>query len=901
MVFVSNSQNQDVNGRTAKDSGSFGKFAYQGQLLVVFVLLLLPFIVFCWMVPFVGGHSLGNDYQNYWINMQLHLRFSLEHGTFPLYAPGFNAGWTSSALTLGQMYHPISWVAASVPGYWQGHALEIGTFLRLISLGICNVVVYLFLRRLRLGAALAFVISFITVYNLRMLDMFRYGASLENYIAFLMLCVTIGWCYLNNRPKLSFVLIVVCTYLLITGGHPQIAYIGLIGAVFFGLVAPYYLAEVLPEQKKPQRRLVLRYYFFIAFGIFTGLMLASWYSFPFYFEYIRQSGRGSGWSFAWSCGHQDTLFGGLQNFFNPYQSDVHGAFGGSSLIIPAVISPLLVLFNKRVAKVIWFIWLISVIVFVVSLGSNGPFYYYLWRYFPFAQSFRVPGRWNLLLPFLFLLLLVWASRARTRAGANGSGIWKKDPLAILAVLAVICFISVGVLTKDGIEAAPGQYTPARINRIPDTAVMISLMTGAISLLAIFLFRAFNRLRPVIAFILIAAVASQIICTIRYGTWVVKAGQPRQTYEQLEQLQQEVMDYRPVTGDWSRTKLEEHIRWSFIEPALGRFATSYTSVDSPRLAYEAMLEYRDIGHIYVEDFDKVQAEEVTDDETTMSGRVVDLVYNSYNNLKFDTVGDKSCFFVFSYPYSRYWRAFIDEDRVPVYRCNGIEQCIWLPEGSHRIEFRYWSQPAIAGTVLTCITAVLISVWLLTSVRPRALRYALFVAVSACFVLLFVIWYRSLYEGDNIGTKFSWSSVDTGPHLNSQYNLAYGKRTAMNLRSRAYNRHSSRGVDGSRNPYFGFTTDAQEHAWWMVDLGKAERIGKIVLIERGRESAEMGYPVDVLVSGDGRQWRRITTITSRSQIDRWEIETPDVTARYVRLQTQGAGYIALAEIEVYKSGL
>ena len=35
--------------------------------------------------------------------------------------------------------------------------------------------------RLKIGRPVALAISFITVYNLRMLEMFRYGTSLENY------------------------------------------------------------------------------------------------------------------------------------------------------------------------------------------------------------------------------------------------------------------------------------------------------------------------------------------------------------------------------------------------------------------------------------------------------------------------------------------------------------------------------------------------------------------------------------------------------------------------------------------------------------------------------------------------------------------------------------------------
>ena len=125
----------------------------QNEKLFIVGILALPFLILYWLVPFVGKHTIGNDYLNYWINMQMYLRFSLANGTFPLYAPGFNGGWTSSALTLGQMHHPIFWLAAVIPGYWDGYAHEIGTLLRFLSLGGTQVVIFLFLRRLRLATA----------------------------------------------------------------------------------------------------------------------------------------------------------------------------------------------------------------------------------------------------------------------------------------------------------------------------------------------------------------------------------------------------------------------------------------------------------------------------------------------------------------------------------------------------------------------------------------------------------------------------------------------------------------------------------------------------------------------------------------------------------------------------
>lgn len=85
-------------------------------------ILLLPFLVFYWQAPFLADKTIGNDYVAFPIQQQMELQFSLEHGTFPLYVPGFAGGHSSAALTLGQMYHPISHLASIMPGYWDGYA-----------------------------------------------------------------------------------------------------------------------------------------------------------------------------------------------------------------------------------------------------------------------------------------------------------------------------------------------------------------------------------------------------------------------------------------------------------------------------------------------------------------------------------------------------------------------------------------------------------------------------------------------------------------------------------------------------------------------------------------------------------------------------------------------------------
>ena len=131
------------------------------------LIVLLPFFIFFWMVPFAGHLTIGRDYVIYSILNQLELQFSLAHGQFPLFVPGFATGVPASTLTLGQLYHPFPHIAALAPGYWNGMALEWNALLRFLSLGLTHLVVFLFLCRLRLKRHIAFGISLVTVYNLR--------------------------------------------------------------------------------------------------------------------------------------------------------------------------------------------------------------------------------------------------------------------------------------------------------------------------------------------------------------------------------------------------------------------------------------------------------------------------------------------------------------------------------------------------------------------------------------------------------------------------------------------------------------------------------------------------------------------------------------------------------------
>ena len=149
------------------------KKATINRYTTVAVICSIPFLMFHWMLPFVSELTLGNDYVLFPIDQQLELLFSLKTGSFPLYVPGFAGGQTASALTLGQLFHPISHFSSLLPGYWGGKALEWNTLFRLLSLGLAHLMLFHLLKKFKINFIWAFVFSFITVYNLKMLDLFR--------------------------------------------------------------------------------------------------------------------------------------------------------------------------------------------------------------------------------------------------------------------------------------------------------------------------------------------------------------------------------------------------------------------------------------------------------------------------------------------------------------------------------------------------------------------------------------------------------------------------------------------------------------------------------------------------------------------------------------------------------
>jgi hypothetical protein len=698
---------------------------------------LLPFAVFYWLVPFCGDRTIGNDYPKYSIENQMEPQYSLARGSFPLYAPGFAGGRSAAALTLGQTYHPLSHLAAHSPGYWKGSALEWNTFWRLISLGLTQLVLFNLLRKLDLRADAAFLLSFLTVYNQRMLDLFRYGASLENYTGFLLLCAAMAHFYVAPRRIAGPLSIIGAAYLVICGGHPQMAYFGGIGAALICLAIPFVVGAIKTDIAVTSRR-ALRFYITAGLCFGVGVLLASAYTLPFYFEFLQDAPGRAGLSYAWSLGFSDRIQGELNNFFHPLRSDVHGAFGSSPLILVAVLAPLAAIARRERSKIMIVLLLALALIVLCSAGGDSPIHYFFWKYFPLANSFRVPGRITMLLPPILMFILAWFFRT-----LDDDVLSRKTLIAPshLLLLSAAIFVAGYFLL-----AGPGftDHVPLKIHPRPgwvDAFVFWSGL-GCLALAAIRVSR--FPFRMAAGSLLILAVVFQGTVQLRYGTWIAQR-KPTPTLEQMNQAKRSTLAYAaadPGLGMESKTVIEQGAQvspWAafYRQETNAPLASSKSDVITiPRPgepgALPASMGY-DSGQ------DRVAS-----------------VYSAFNRTVFDVKAHRPGFLVLSVPYSAQWRTFVDSRDSAVRRTDRNEQAVWLAPGDHRVEFRFHSPSAIAGMIISCLTAILTGVYFASRCRRGWVRRIAVIAVVLIPAGAFALWRNSLYQGEDLGTKYVWVS-------------------------------------------------------------------------------------------------------------------------------------------------
>lgn len=827
----------------------------------------------------------------------MELAYSHKYGSFPLYAPGFAVGRSQAALTLGQQFHPLFYLASLTPGYWHGNALSLNTLYRLLSLGLCQLILFRLFRKLNLGLVPAFIISFITVYNLRMLDLFRYGAALENYTAYLLLCASMGFYYIRRSRFTGPLSMIASTYLLVCGGHPQMMYFGLLGALIICLAIPFVLSAIQPQLRSSARKIV-KFYGISGCCIALGIFLASPYVVSFYDEFLTENTLRVGRSYAWSLAYSDSIGGALNNFFAPLNADVHGAFGSSPLILLPLLMPLVFTGKNRPPFSVLALSAMVVVVFLCSTGSATVLHYWFWRYFPLAQAFRTPGRLTLLLPFVIALSLAWLFRPREKPMVRCV---QKTPFSAEALLVLIClglFVVYNSLLKAFLPA-PSHYVPLTISGYGSWVETFVFWCGLISLILLLGYCLSMRWtssvwRMLFGGLLCMAVTVQVTVEMRYGTWT-KTAAPTKTLFQMDMDKRKSLAFGGVPGfGMEYPAVTRQMKRSAIEPQLAKFYQKHILVTSEAQAYHAILKQRTADVIVVEGF---QAPLFFHHRSISERDEITLIHATFNRIVFKVFASRRGFFSLAYPYDGRWQARVDGSETAVYRSNGIENAVFLDQGTHLVEFWYRSIATVTGAVVSTATLFLLAVFFYSYTTPGRYRWIGYALIAATSGAVFFGWYGSLYNGENLKTHYHWSSNEFPP----SDNLAYAKSTRMSSIWSAqmpYFYYPGLAVDGNKTGRPFVTGRTEKNPWWQVDLGRIESLGEIVITDRGRGRRYL--PLEIYLSNTGNSFRILKEVTDRNPSTAWHIPMNGAKTRFVRLQSRAHFPLAFFEVEIFPYG-
>ena len=709
--------------------------------------LLLPFALLHWIVPLWSSSTIGNDYVVHSIRQQMELMLSLETGSWPLFVPLPKGGMSASGFSLGQAFHPLTHVAVRLPGYWEGRALDWGTLLRLLSLGLAHAGLYAFLVRLGLGWRWSFGLGALTVYNLRMLDLFRYGASLESWTGYLLLCAALGVHAMEPTPVRGPLTIVVSTAWLVCSGHPQMAFYGLIGAGALTLLLPWFCAAVSPGHPFRPRD-ALRFWLQAGACGIAAILLSAAYVVPFVFEFMPENQPK--YLYAWTDSFRDRAAGDLNNFFQPLRSDVHGAFGGSRLILVGALLPLLLVVGARIPAPVWVAWAGGLVVFLLTLGGLTPLHRWMVEGVPFASQMRVPGRLSMLLPVCVLLILAWLVRPGPEAREGAPR--REAPRALLAGVAGVLIGVHFLLTEPRADLAA--WAPLQFRHIPGWAEPASTLLGMTALAGLAVHGVRHGGRSLEA-VVVSATLLETAIALRNGTWEA----PRIPTPYLASMVEHkkvalAFDAIPVFERAPSSVLAEHERrGARHEPVLARVTGDYTLVRDREEAY-ALVASRPSSQPLVVEMDSANEPAAARADAAAPGSRVSLRHAAFNRLVFDVWSARPGFFCLAYPYNGHWRADVDGLPSPVYRANGAAHAVRVPAGSSTVEFRYRSPAASWGMAVSCLTGSALAVFFGFRSPRRRLRFA-GVAAAVLIAAGGWAWRQSLYTGQGFGTHYVWS--------------------------------------------------------------------------------------------------------------------------------------------------
>lgn len=652
--------------------------------------LLLPFAVLWKIAPGFTETTIGNDYTVYPLDGQIELLWAWSKGMFPLYIPGFDGGNTIAAMTLAQVWHPITWLCGLIPPFRTGSAEVVVTVLRLLELGFTHAIVYRATRESGLRRTSSFVLSFVVVFNGRMLDSFRYGPSLEGYCGMLLACAAFASGFRRGWSVGRISLAAIAVYLTLVSGHPQWALFATTGAGLFAACLPLVKSQLgaVPTAKNPWWK------FFLGVGAssIVGVVLSAGYLLPFLREFMPQNGDRVNQEYSFTLGYGDTVRGVLSNFVRPLESDVHGAFGGGVVFLALVLAvPALFATRRRFAIGVLGPVLLLAIAILFAMGDATPVHRLMVENLPLFSSFRTPGRATLWIPPM-MLLLGWVTLADLDRSEVARS-WMRVP--VIAIGGALAFVTLLVSHFVLYGQRVGDSTPGALMKMPWLVQpLVFAFAGAGAAMLAFLASRSTRTRAVAWALLIASVVCSAGLTMSFGTWLA-ARKPSRKVADVDASHRKSQSFVGDAGYGLGTKL-----WSKAEAAKiparrepGAVVEKATFVPTNDAAIEAVKAGLKPNMVVL------TGPEVPIPYAQAGGpQKSKATFINWNRWAFHVNAPRGGVFVFGHPAMNEWRATIDGVPAEIRTANAVFASVLLEPGEHDVEFRYESRSTKLGAAM-----------------------------------------------------------------------------------------------------------------------------------------------------------------------------------------------------------
>jgi hypothetical protein len=366
-----------------------------------------------------------------------------------------------------------------------------------------------------------------------------------------------------------------------------------------------------------------------------------------------------------------------------------------------------------------------------------------------------------------------------------------------------------------------------------------------------------------------------------------------------QKKQELAYHHPPGEGLYSEAVWKQVSNSVLEPYLGKVYRSYRTASRQEEVYRMMAGGRTPDEIIVEGADPDLPPPVVGSNGTLEPARIDLIFNTFNRLDFSIFSPRPAFVGVSLPYTGHWQVELNGRKEEVYRANGAAHAIRVPAGESSASFRYRSRWAWWGILLSCGTLTLVGSFTVLRLMQGSLHRSLPVVALLCLspALVSFLWHRSLYGGENLASRYTWTEQEPV----GRFNLAYYRRTGSSSIANSFypiRFHSGRAVDGDRRIGTGFLTDLEDDPWWILDMSRPEEILEVV-VHSPPESEELNLgPLRLGASSDGRRWRDLGPLEGEEGGGQLTLTLGRPhQSRYLMVKASGRSRLAIDEIEVY----